>query len=81
MLQYRNCNSYSRFRFLGEMFSLVHAKATGTTTKSVSLGAIFACMAHFAEQLTFMLRAIGGVQKFIAHAYAQSSITSDLTPK
>jgi hypothetical protein len=63
------------------MFSLVHAKATGTTTKTISLGAIFACMAHFAEQLTFMLRAVGGVQKLVAHAYIQSSITSELTSK
>jgi hypothetical protein len=59
------------------MFSLVHAEATGTTTKAVSLGAILACMAHLAEQLTFMLRAVGGVQKFVAHSCVQNGMSSE----
>jgi hypothetical protein len=58
------------------MLSLVHAEAASTTTKAISLWAILACMAHFAEQFTFMLRAVGGVQKLVAHAYVQSNITS-----
>jgi hypothetical protein len=66
-----------RFRFLGEMFSLVHAEATGTAAKAVSLGAILACMTHLAEQLTFMLRAVGGVQKFVAHSCIQNGKTSE----
>lgn len=49
------------FRLLGEMFSLVHAEAAGTTTKAVTLGAVLACVAHLAEQLSFVLRAVGGV--------------------
>jgi hypothetical protein len=59
------------------MLSLVHAKAASTTTKAIPLGAILACMAHLAEQLTFMLRAVGGVQEFVAHTYAYSSMTSE----
>jgi hypothetical protein len=34
-------------------------------------------MAHLAEQLTFMLRAVGGVQKFVAHSCVQSSTASE----
>jgi hypothetical protein len=59
------------------MFSLIHAKATSTTAKAISLGAILACMAHLAEQLTFMLRAVGGVQKFVAQSCVQSSVASE----
>lgn len=61
------------FRF-GEMFSLVHAKATGTAAKAISLGAILACMAHLAEQLTFMLRTVGGVQKLVAHSTLEAHL-------
>jgi hypothetical protein len=59
------------------MFSLVHAEATSTTTEAVSFGAILACVAHLAEQLTFMLRAVGGVKKFVAHSCVQNGMASE----
>lgn len=44
----------------------VHAEAAGTTAETVALGAVLAGVAILAEQLTFVLGAVGGVEEFAA---------------
>lgn len=44
----------------------VHAQATGTTAETVAFGSKFAGVAVFAEELTLVLGAVGGVQHLAA---------------
>lgn len=51
------------------MGAAVHAQATGTAAETVAFGSKFAGVAVFAEELTLVLGAVGGVQHFAAEAW------------
>ena len=49
-----------------EMLALVHAQTASTTTEAVALGAELTGMAHLAEELSLVLRAVSGIKQFVA---------------
>lgn len=51
------------------MGSAVHGQAASTATESVSLGSVFAAVAVLAEQHSFVLTAVCGIQSLVAHAW------------
>jgi hypothetical protein len=47
-----------------QMLALVHRETSRSTAESVALGTEFTAMAHFAEQLAFVLRTVCRVEQF-----------------
>lgn len=47
----------------------IHTKTTSTTAEAVTLRAEFTSVADFAEEFTFVLGAVGGVQQLSAETY------------
>ena len=61
---------------VSQVLSLVHAKAPGTASESVSLGAEFAGMAVLAVKFAFVFGAVGRVQELTA----QSALEAHFVP-
>lgn len=49
-----------------EVLALIHGQATCSTSKTVSFGSKFASVTIFTEELTFVLGAVRGIEKFTA---------------
>lgn len=64
----RKRKRHSRCSFLLEVVTGVHAEAASATAEAVALGAVLARVAHLAEELSLVLRAVGGVQQLVAHS-------------
>lgn len=53
---------------------MIHAQASRTTAKAIALRSILAGMADFAEEFSFMLRAVCRVQKLVAHSTLEAHL-------
>lgn len=54
---------------VAQMFADVHAQSSGTTTESVSLRSVLACVTNLTEELVLVSVGVGRVQHLVAQAW------------